>query len=51
MSKTKAKARQLEIIWAMPEAFALAIQVTLDGDRVTREQQQQAADRKALVLQ
>jgi len=44
MSKTKAK--QLEIQWSMPEPFALAIQHTLDGDRVAAEDQQKQADRK-----
>jgi hypothetical protein len=42
----KHKAKQLEVQWGMPEAFALAIQVTLDGERIAREQQQQEADRK-----
>jgi hypothetical protein len=47
MSRHKAhKAKQLEVNWGMPEAFALAIQTTIDGDRITREQQQREADHK-----
>lgn len=36
----KVKAKQMEVKWDMPEPFALATQITLDGDRIAREKQE-----------
>lgn len=43
----KHKPHQVEIAWADPEPFALAIEHTQDGERTAREQQQREQDRKA----
>jgi hypothetical protein len=42
----KHKAKQLECSWG-EEAFALAVQTTLDGDRIAAEKTKSEADRKA----
>lgn len=38
---------QIPILWDQPEPFALVPLTAQDGDRLTAEQQQQEADRKA----
>lgn len=47
----KPKPSQLEVQWLEPEAFALITQVTVDGERVTREAAQLAADKEASANQ
>ena len=43
----KHKARQVDINWGEPEAFALKVEATLDGDRIAQENAKREADRKA----
>lgn len=40
------KPSQADITFDTPEPFVLAQQITTDGERITREREQQAADRK-----
>lgn len=40
------KARHLEIRFDKPEPFALVVQTTQDGERITKEQQQAQADKR-----
>lgn len=47
----KPKPSQFEVQWLEPEAFALITQVTVDGERVTREAAQLAADKEASANQ
>jgi hypothetical protein len=37
--------QQLEVQWPEPESFALTMQPVIDGDRVTREAAQRAANK------
>ncbi len=46
MAKNAKAAPQLEVKWDKPEPFALVVQQTTDGDRVTREQAQREADKQ-----
>ncbi len=43
----KHKAKQVDINWGEPEAFALKVETGLDGDRIAREKAKSAADRIA----
>lgn len=42
----KHQAKSIEIQFGEPEAFALAVEQTTDGDRIAKEEQQLEADRK-----
>ena len=42
----KHKAKQVDIHWGEPEAFALIVQTTTDGDRIARQKKQQEKDRQ-----
>ncbi len=41
------KSRQLEIHWHEPESFTLTTEQSTDGERITKEAAQLAADRQA----
>jgi hypothetical protein len=41
----RTKARQVEIEWGEPEAFALVIEQAQDGERIAAEQAQREQDR------
>ena len=43
----KPKPAQLEVQWSEPESFALITQSAVDGDRVTKEAAQRAADQQS----
>jgi hypothetical protein len=49
--RMKHKAKQVDIKWSEPEAFALVPEQTLDGERIVAENQQREADRKAADAQ
>jgi hypothetical protein len=42
----KHKSRQIDIHWAEPEAFALMVQTSPDGDRIATEQAQSEANKE-----
>ena len=43
---TKHNAQQIEVRWDKPEALALVVDTTTDGDKIARRKQQQEKDRK-----
>lgn len=42
----KHKSQQMEVQWAEPEPFALAIQSAQDGDRIAAKKKQSQADKQ-----